>query len=452
MKRQTVVLVWAAAILLLVVACFAGIYFVWDQGYTKNEPVEAFSCISTEIEGYAVSDKNGRYSLEKDDGIWQVEGDKTAELDQTAIGKMVAAASKITATGTLSRKDLEKFDISDTKTVMLEVDDRDDVEIRFLGTLENLCAFKVSGDRRIYVMYAATRDILAPKLDALRITDVFPSLAKTDTLPDYYSYTDYDGTVMELRVKNATELTQSKNNRYIMQKPYLREVDDDLFEQQIAVKIPGLKATTFVNSQSQNLVVYGLDNASRATLSFKWNGTNETLYLGKAKDGAVFAMKDNSDSIFTINSSLLEFLQIEPFYILEGGILKAHADNILSLKVIEGENVYNITASSRDGADRRFYINGKAASEDVFEDIVEELADIKFKNELDNVPENTGDIIITVSYNNAAHTQTVSLVKTRQKSYAVFIDGTAEFEVESADVDELMQKLRDASKNPIKMD
>jgi hypothetical protein len=452
MKRQTVVLVWAAAILLLVVACFVGIYFGWDQGYTKNEPVEAFECISTKIEGYTVSSGSDRYSLEKDDGIWTVEDKEFLELDQTAIGKMVAAASKITATGTLSRKDLEKFDKSDTKTVKLEIDDRDDVEIRFLGTSKNLCAFKIAGDRRIYVMYAATRDILAPRLDALCVSEVFQALSKTDTLPEYYRYTDYDGSVMEVRVKTSAELARSKDNRYIMQKPYICEVDDDLFEQQIVIKLPAVKATNFVKGQLENLVVYGLDEASRATLSFRWNGVDETLYLGKNKDGMVFATKNNSDSIFTINSSQLEFLQVEPFYILENGILKSHAKNVISVKITEGKNIYNITASSREGADRRFFVNGKAASEDVFEDILDEIEDITFKSELGIVPSNTGDITINVSYNNATPSQTISLVKSGQKSYAVFLDGKAEFEVESAEVDELMQKLKDATNNPIKLD
>lgn len=454
MKRQTVVLIWAAALLLLVATCF-GIYYVWNDwstDRTKNEAIEVFSCISTDIESYTVSDKNGRYTLEKDDGIWYIEDDRNAALDQAAVEKLVAAASKITANGSISRKDLAAFDTSEIKTVSLDIDNGKDVEIRFLGTSKNLCAFKIIGDRKTYVMYETARDILAPSIDSLRITAVFPQLAKSDTLPERYSFTDYEGNETKIRLKTGGELVKSKENRYTMEKPYRREVDDELFEQQIAIKIPVLKAQSFVKNPSSDKAVYGLDKESRAELRFNWDGADEALYLGKDEGGAVFAMREGYPDVFLINTSLLEFLHMEPFFILEGGLLKAKADDIIRVKLIKGADSYDITASGKNEETRQFFVNGKTASKAVFEDIIDELEDISFRNELDSVPENTRDIEITISYSGAAGSQRISLVKSGEKAYAVFLDGKAEFEVSSEDIDELIKELKEAINNPMRMD
>lgn len=451
MKKQTVVLIWASALLLLVVTCCIAFIAGSVGGFTKSGTYQAFVCSSAKIEGYSVYDKTSGYTIEKEDGIWRVEGDRRAELDQLAIEKMAGAASNITAIGTLSRKDLEKFDLTDVRTISLEVDDGDDVDIRFLGTLDGKCAFRVSGDRTTYVMYEASRDILTPALDALRITRVFPQLADTGTMPDYYQYTDYDGSVTQVRLKTSSELAIGKNNKYMMERPYRREVDDDSFEQQIAVKIPAIKAQSFVNNPEADKTVYGLDKASRAELSFNWDKKRETLYLGKSENGAVFAMKEGNAEVFLINSSLLEFLQIEPFFILDGGILKANAEKILEVKISKDDMLCNITSQKNNEEPRKYFINGKAASSFVFDEIIEELGDISFRSEIDKAPSNTKDIQITVLYDGMG-TQDISLVKTSEKAYAVFLNGKAEFEVASDDVEDLMEELKEAINNPAKMD
>ncbi len=445
MRKRTVVIILLAALLLLAICI--GIYLAYNYQMSKNVPTDVFSCISSQIEGYKVTDQGASYSLEKEDGVWYLEGDQSAQLDQDAVSKMIAAASKITASKRLSRKELSSFDMSDITTVKIDVDDGEDVVIRFLGTSNNMCAFRVSGDRRAYAMYAQTKDILAPSIESLRITSVFLELSKTETLPQYYRYTDYDGETTEIRLKTNSEFVKGKNNRYMMVKPYLREVDDDSFEQQIAVKIPLLKAKSFVEKPSNDKSEYGLDEKSRAELEFVWDDQRETLYLGKEEGGIVFAMKKSDESIFLIDALSLEFLQVEPFFILDSGILKSDSERIMGVKIEVKDMVYNITSSKNGENSRQYFINGKAISSYVFDEILEKLSDISFKNEIYKAPQNTKDIKITVSYENVS-TQEISLVKTSEKACAVFLNGNAEFEVDKEDVDDFIEELKEALNNP----
>lgn len=454
MKKQTAVLIWSAILLLVVVGCI-GVYCIWggsSAGYTKTQSTVAFNCVSANIEEYTVTDMGSSYTIKRSETGWEIEDNPGIELDQEKVGKLISSVSNITATGTVSRKDFEKLYKKEEKSIKLEIDDTEDVKIRFLGIYENLCAFKVSGDKTIYVMNTSMRDALVPKLDSMRITTVFTKLSKIDALPDYYKYKDYDGSVVEIRSKTAAELAKGKKNRYIMERPYKREIDDDEFEQKIALKIPAISTKNFVEKPSDDLTAYGLDDSSRAELTFKWDGNDEALYLGKTENGAVYAKKKNSADIFTIETSQLEFLKLDPFYILEGGLLKAQNSNISSIDVAIDDMVYTIVSEGRKTETPKFYVCGKTATQEVFEDVLEELEDLKFLSELTEVPQNTSDILIKVNYDNGVGSQTISLAKLNNKNYAVFIDGKAEFAIDGATVGDLVEEVIEAYNNPMKRD
>ena len=455
MKKQTVVIIWAAALLLLIVSCF-GIYYFYNEvapiGKT-NKNIEIFNCSPDEIIEYSVSDKTGEYTLERTKNGWSVEDRNVTNLNDDAIDKMIHLASDIRAIGTINKKTLQSFDTSNAKRMEFSTNRKydDEIEIRFLGVSNGLCAFKVEDDHRIYVMYQSTADILTPALNSLRILEVFEGLTEKEDMPEYLSYTDYDGSELVVRRKTATELSQSKNNGYIMEKPFKREVNDDAFEQAITVKVPALQATAFVK-KPENLEGLGLDDKERAILNFRWNGREETLYLGKNEGGLVYAKRKENDAIFTINSSQLEFLQTDPFYILENGILKTDSDNIQSVIVKTSNEVYNISSTGRKGENPLFYVNGNAANEDVFENIVEKIKDIKLIGELSTVPQNTEEIVVVINYNNTAGSQKISLSSLPDKNYAAFIAGRAEFSVDGNAVRELLEQIKKAGNNPTKVE
>ncbi len=453
MKKQTVVLVWSAVLLFIVAICI-GVYYIWDgsQGYTKNGSVVAFNCVSTDIEEYTVIDKGVRYTIERSEDGWNIEDNSKIKLDQERVGKMISSVSNITATGTISRKDFEKLYTVEAKAIKLDIDNSEDVEIRFLGTREGMCAFKVSDDKKIYVMNSSMRDALVPKLDTLRITTVFTKLSKIDTLPDYYKYKDYDGSIVEIRSKNSAELAKGKDNRYIMQSPFKSEVDDDRFEQQIALKIPAITIKGFIEKPEDDLSAYGLDEKSRAELTFMWDDNNETLYLGKTENGVVYAVKNNSDDVFTIETGMLEFLKLDPFYVLENGLLKGHISNIKSMDVTIEDMVYTISSENRNGDTPKFYVCGKTATREVFNEVIDELEDIEFLSELNEIPNDTGDIVVIVNYDNGAGRQKISLAKLKNNNYAAFIDGKAEFAVDGETVRDLVEEVMGAYRNPMKRD
>ena len=447
MKKQIAMLIWSAVVLFVIIASFVGVYLfdVNSKGYRAKE-YEIFSCISTEIEEYSVADKKSEYTLEKTKNGWRVEDNEHIELDEPVITKLLASASNIKAIGTVNKKQFTVFETEDTKTLEIDVEHGKGIEITFYGKANELCAFSVSGDRRIYVMYAATMNILTPTADSLRISQVFPNLANADTLPEYYFYKAKDGSVTEVRVKTNQELAKGKDNRYIMEKPFKREVDDELFEQQLAVKIPALKIAAYEDFVKKP-EVYGLDEKTRSELRFKWNGEEEVLYLGISDGNAVYAAKADLNTVFKINSSLIEFLEHDPFYILDAGILKADISNVKLVYVKHGEKEYIISATKLSDDNVQFMINGRVIGKAGYSEIMDILGDIDFMSELDTVPEYKMDAFIKVTYDNGAADQNISLTKINDKAYAVFMDNKAEFAISVEDVNKLFKVLEDSTNN-----
>ncbi len=448
MKKRTIVAISVLVAVVLVVLAGFGIYM--KTSAPKNENLELFSCLPSEITGYGVKKGDMSYQLVKKDDVWSVEGNDVAVLEQSAVKNLVNSASMISSQGVLKERHLKEFEIIGVETLTLTLADGSDHKFEFVGIKGETCALRLDGGEELYLVRKSLRDIVFADLDKLRAALVFEELAKSDDVLTYYSFTDYDGTKTVVRTKNSAEISKNKDNRYIMVQPYQKDVDDERFEQQIVVRIPNIAATSYVDENPENLQDYGLDEQSRATLHFRWGDVTETLYIGENEAGKIHAIREGRDGVFQINSSVLEFLHTEPFFMLESGILKSDIENINGLTVKIKDESYEISSSGKNSSSPQFYVNGKAASQLAFDSALEKLGDIEILSELQAVPENTQEIVVNVYFNNQAGIETISLVTLNSKEYAAFINGTAEFAVDKKTVDALIEELRALAKNPLR--
>lgn len=451
MKKQTVVMIVVLALLLLVAGCF-GIYYIGYNSNKKTENAELFSCMPSEIVEYSVNDGETAYKLVKEDNVWTVADNSVAVLDQKKVQDVVNSASRIVSLGVLKKRDIKDFEVIDIQSLGLKLKDGSTVGFKFVGVKDGICAVRMNDSEEIYSVRKSVWDILIAKLDNFRVALVFEELKNIDEKISYYSFTDYDKSKTVVRTKTASEISASKSNRYMMETPYKKQIDDEKFEQQIAVKISQIAAAQYVDDFPENLEDYGLDEKSRAILHFRWGDAEETLYLGTEIGGKIHAIKKGQDGVFVINAQQLEFLQTEPFYILESGILKSDTEHIYKVLVRTKDETFDITSSGRNGNNGQFFVNGKVASKAAFNAVLEKLGDVKIFSELTTVPQNTRDIVIDVYFDNQTGVQTVSLAAIGDKEYAAFVNGKAEFAVKRENIEALVEELKDISKNPMKID
>ncbi len=449
MKKQTVLMVWTAIILLIVIV-FSGIYLKSsiDEANKKKSSV-IVDCAVSDIAKYEVKTDGEGYTLVKENDLWVVEGNPIAELNAQKVEKLIHSASKISANGIIGEKDSSKFVLEKVVEITITFSDSRKTKLLFLGESHELSILKVDDRDTLYTIYTANRDILAPKLDLLRDFDVFAHALDDNNDIDYYEYQDNNGEEIYVRVKTAAELSKSGKNHYFMTKPYSSSVDDEKFEQNILIKLHGIKVERFVEDSPENLAIYGLDEDSRSRLTISVKGNVSTIYIGKNDGASVFVQKAGDDSVVALNSTLLEVLNVEPFYLLEGGLLKADVDKISGLSIKISDEEYKITKSPT-GNGYEYRINGRGLNEEAFDKVIEELSDVKIMRELNETPKRSNDIVFSVYYNTGQQTQIISLTKINDKAYAAFINQKAEFAIEKNAIDDLIKKIRDMAANPAK--
>ncbi len=450
MKNRKAVII--SVILILIIVSGLCLYFALG-GEEKSAATykDVFECRISDIVGYTVFDGENGFSLEKSGEEWQVKGDSTNVLNQQKVQELLGNVSVISVLDVDSGISEAEFLKMPKQTVSIALNDGSEHTFNFAVLNNEKCALNISDNDEIFVAHLSLRDILVAKLENLRHKFLFDGLNKSDEALTYYSYLDYDKNKTVVRMKNANELSKGKKTSYIMVEPYNEDVDDELFEQQIAVNIPILTAEKYVSNPTEELSEYGLDRESRAELSFTWGKRNEVLYLGKNENGFVYGMLKDSEGIFMINATKLGFLKTEPFYILDTGILASEPEKVSRITVTSGDVAYVVSSrKAADGENSLYFINDNPTTEENFVAMVEMLDEIKLKGELLTVPENSDGIKIEITYGNGYSGQRLVFVQTTDKDYAMFADGTAKFAVDKAAVDGFVNALDAASKNPLK--
>ena len=143
-------------------------------------------------------------------------------------------------------------------------------------------------------------------------------------------------------------------------------------------------------------------------------------------------------------------MSVEPFFLLEGGILKSEVDKIRAISIVYNNKRYEISRQ-KNGNSLSCFINGKAASEEIYNEIAEKLGDVSIMNEIHEAPLDTREIVLTISYDSNQSAQTISLSTISDKKYATFVNGKAEFAIDKIAVDELMERLAEIAENPMKL-
>ncbi len=449
MKKQKVIIIFAIAILLLGIGSFGIIKYFTNKSGDTDGNTELFNCVPSAIARYTVCDGNNSYTLVKASGKWSVENNEVAVLDQQAVRKIVNSASMISAQGILGEEELKSFKATDVQTLEIKLENGISCRISFVGQKDQSCAVKVNDREEIYLLHKSVRDILLADLDKLRVSLVFEELLNSDEVLKEYSFVGYDDEKTVIRTKTASEIAQNKNNRFIMEIPYKRDVDDEKLEQQIAVRIPSVAAAKYVDDFPENLADYGLDEESRAVLTFKWGNIEEVLYLGTEEGGQVHAVKKGKDGVFVIDAAQLEFLHTDPFFLLDTKLFLSETEDIVSVAATFDNQRIN---ASRSADSRKFFVNGNAASELAFDSVTEKLEELELLDEIAEQPKNSGDAVVEVVFDNGAPKRTISLSRINEKEYAVFENGTAAFTVGAKAVDEFMEELKGVANNPMKTD
>lgn len=451
MKKQTVVVVWAVGILLAVV-CGVAVYLrssIKNTAKTTEEKA-VFECVSSDIVGYSVKNKDYSYSIYKGDSGWAVKNSPVARLDEEKTVQLLKYASMILSNGSVKKSELSGFDKSNTASIKISLVNNKEYTINFLGTKGQDCAFSVSTGSDIYKTELSKTAALMPSLESLRVAEVFEKLSGLEKRLESFEYEKRGGARIALRVKQGDELAEGKN-KFLLTEPYVWEADDEKVVQQITVNIPGLKKVRFLDGEAKNAALYGLDEKTRSTMSFTADKKRRTLYIGKNDGGIVYAMEEGGNDIFAISASQLAFLETEPFYLIDTKLVNSDVKLLSFAKLSVGNDNYEIKRQL-SGEKTVFSINGADMNERAFNELAEAVTKLEITGTVKGKAQNKAEYksAITLVADFGGTQLEVKFLPYEAKSYAVQIGGIERFTVDKDEIDTVVNKFKESVKNPIK--
>lgn len=377
MKKKTVRCIILAAVLLLIVSvCGFGVYIYKknadDAAAKKNGVIFQFS--PENIKGIDITNGNYSYSLEKDDGIWYLKDEEDKKLVQESVAEAVAVFSSISGSEVKNPPEL-------VFGIKVEIDTGLKDTVFYLAQGDSGYYLKTKSDD-VYSVSQVVYEVAVRDAGYYRDKTVSPIKSfgpegENKFVSYNYQYINKDGEKREInvRLKNEEEvLKYDTASLYMLTAPYLLTVDAVSFESDVLTKIPQITAERFVAVENTNLSLFGLDEASRGTLTVGYDDTSFVLYIGKpAEDiSEVYCMLPDSDEVFTVKSRALEFLSYNGFYLADKSIFLYNTDYIRDIKINSGN--FNLSVRS-DGTN--FYIGENPVPKEKVHEFLEELKKIK---------------------------------------------------------------------------
>lgn len=446
MKKRTMISIIAiASALVLVLACAYVYFFYGPQAKKGKDGSEViFQCAPESIEKISVAVGNYSYSLVKGENTWFLAGQDGKKLIDKSVSEALTVFSLIKGEEIKSIKDVS-FD----RTITV---DKGIGEFKFnLAKKDNMYYLKDRKDK-VYSISQVVYSIAERDENFYRDKSIFADAASINNKFISYNYKFSDSekgkSEINVRLKNSSEVKRfSTESQYILDKPFVRSVDADVFERKLT-KFAELEAKSFVlDAKSEaDLSLFGLDFKSRKVLTVKTEEKNFVLYIGKSVDneGIVYCMLANDNEVFTVSENSLEFLSDDPYEIIEKSLFAFNKDFVKKISV-SGSGI-NIDITSDAGG---FYIGNTPVSKESFEKAYGELESVQISFVGDENVKSTEELL-KININLADGTIfSWSVIKAANEKILVSENDVLFFEIDKKEFDKLKESLKSFEKIPI---
>lgn len=377
MKKQTVRSIVLTVALLLVIACCFGVYM-----YVKGRNAEKksgsgdiiFQCSPDSIDSISVKNGNYFYELEKDDGLWELDGDEDKVLNQQSVKEAVTVFSLIKGTETTLKT-------NPVFSIRVEID-KAVGDFKFELAKDNSNYYLKTKRGKIYSISQLLYSVAERNAEFYRdktVTSIksFGEEGENKFVSYSFKYKDDKGNPQEIsvRLKNAAEvLKYDTSSRYMLDSPYARSVDAVAFESKVLSKIPLISAEGFISETTSNLSIFGLDKASRGVLTVKYDNQAFVLYVGKPTEdiSRIYCMLPDSDEVITVSTQSLDFLGYDAFEFVDKSIFPYNADYVRSVQIESGDMKISVRCD-KDSC----YVNDGPVAKKTFEDFEHELKKLR---------------------------------------------------------------------------
>jgi hypothetical protein len=295
------------------------------------------------------------------------------------------------------------------------------------------------GDTNVYTVYSHHADRLNSSLSDFRDK----SLPAINTAELTYLNISGDGREeMEVILNDSQSSTEAEYGigLYQLVKPYKRPrgVDTSKLDPKLE-GISGLSIKEFVDDQPTDLAKYGLDNPSLRFIIKDKENTLDLSFGDTLEDGTIYFKTADSDAVYTIDKSKIEFMDIKPMDISDKFALIVNIENVDKV-VVEGRGESHTLSMTRktekaeeEGKDDKvittYFFDGKEIEEDDFKDFYQSLIGIVVDTQKYHTAQGKADLKITYHLNKGSKRElSIEFIPYDRDFYSVVRDGDMESE------------------------
>ena len=443
-NKKTALILFAVV---LILCAFTAFVFVWDgpdkQGEDENiqnESIVVFEGNKDELMSIKVSMPHDVYFISKYGDGWTIDGVDTELIVPYTVDSLAFNVSNVVAKSIVEENpsDLEKYGL-EVPSYVITATYKNDKKSFFLGDKTSL------GDG--YYLADETRDTVY-----VVNTSVFSSFFKEKSEYMDTSLLKIDANKLnKIHIKNnkvSIKLNSLENPQVIdgytiadweMTEPYKLTIDSSQLSEAIITKIAAITTDALVSDKG-DLSTYGLSNPYATVTLWDSDGSSQTLGVSQIKNGKCYVSTSGSKLIYSVDSSSIDFVDIDPFKLVNKFVNIVFVDETEKIVVKNNNDEYTLSVS---GNDKKIYMyNGVAVEEEKFKvELYQPVIGLVCSSFcLDAVYKTPS---ITIEYYMADKSfSKVEFVEYDDRNFAVFKDGSCIFKILKKDVNSMLDSLK----------
>jgi len=409
----------------------------WQNQTSEKNYEEAgsiYRCSIDSISRITVSLPSESFTFVKNNGTWTCDALPGNSFNSSRVSSF--------ATNLGSLKYVEEFDedvtpeacgITEATPSVGFTSDIGEVTLRIAESFNdvNLCYVAASVSNRVYSVKAEAVERFLDPLNSYR----------SDSVPDVNA-----DSVSEIVLSNAYGISHFQKgqldrenavfNEWRMLSPVEISASDSAIHEKLFDSVNNMKISGYA-SDNGDFEAFGLGAKDRY-LSFKQpDGKTRTIYFGSQKDGMYYVSVDNSDSIYSVEASMLPFVEAKPIDLADRHIKLVMKDSLSAINVKSADAVYDVKVSPEKN---KSSINGTVLdetefSQNVFTAVCGLVADDLYTG---NCTE--GEITVTFTRTDGTSDR-VEFSTLNDRYYAVSENGKSLFMIQKSRVEDMLRTL-----------
>lgn len=405
---------------------------------TEESMFQIYKTDSSRITALHIKNADEEYQLLLAGDLWLLNNDASIKLNQMSVEALVNTCASVSAKKIVAETldSAESFGFSNP-TGSVELHFTNGSTKKFVvgnKTLDGQDYYiTMSDDSKVYLKNAYGTESLIPQ--SLSLRDLSLIAIDPSNLDAIRSFSMSSKGKLDIRIENMVE------NGWKMTLPVYAEVKGQIFVNDIINQFESFKATHVIEDHAESLDRYGLRNPY-AKFLIATNEHEYEVYVGNETDSYRFLKLKNSDTVYTVAKTNLQFLELGYMDLMSSLIHVEYLDEISKVEIASGQTKYEMKIVGEESS-RQYYINEKVFQKDAFSKAYQLVIGICLDSiDLSNVPKIEATSYIKYTRKDG-DVSLVEFLPINDRQYRVIVNGQGNSITNRKNLEDVIKNLED---------